>query len=250
MSGSASREIAISRLREGVLEPISLYVALEPGTRADFEVVARASLEFAITLREVAYVIDPSIELRIEIESGTPGSISLNSILRFLNVTDQKGRLNIKAIALGVGAFFFHETTVWRYDKILDHAFTPQEKAQFTQAEMEEIARKTADAIQRRVGAPQAERVYRELQADPAISGVTVTRGPETEVVLSNIVPRSDFTARSGALRQEIENGSKRTRDELSTLELISRNSPGHLVRGGIDRSRLSTDQRVNGTAR
>jgi len=28
------------------------------------------------------------------------------------------------------------------------------------------------------------------------------------------------------------------------------RNSPGHLVGGGIDRSRLSTSQRVNGTAR
>ncbi len=27
-------------------------------------------------------------------------------------------------------------------------------------------------------------------------------------------------------------------------------NSPGHLVGGGIDRSRLSTSQRVNGTAR
>jgi len=30
----------------------------------------------------------------------------------------------------------------------------------------------------------------------------------------------------------------------------ISGNSPGHLVGGGIDRSRLSTSQRVNGTAR
>lgn len=128
MSDPVSSEITVSRLREGVVENISLYVALEPGTKADLEVIARASLEFAATLREVAYVIDPSIDLRIEIESGTPGSLSLNSVLRFLKVTDRKGRLNIKAIALGVGAFFFHESAVWQYNKILDHAFTPEEK--------------------------------------------------------------------------------------------------------------------------
>lgn len=87
---------------------------------------------------------------------------------------------------------------------------------------MEEIARKTADAIQRRVGSSQAERVYRELQADPAISGVTVTRGVESGVTPSSIVPKTEFVARSGSLRQEIENASKRTRDELATLELIS----------------------------
>ncbi len=51
-----------------------------------------------------------------------------------------------------------------------------------------------------------------------------------------------------GALTRLV--GPRRALELGTGMGLTTRNSPGHLVGGGIDRSRLSTGQRVNGTAR
>lgn len=57
-------------------QPINLYLDIEPGQVADIEVVARAALAFSKTIKEVVFVLDPSLEIRVEIASGTPGSLS------------------------------------------------------------------------------------------------------------------------------------------------------------------------------
>ena len=220
MSEFASGNVISERLHSGVLEDVSLYVSLEPGTRAALEVIARASLEFASLVREIAFVIDPSIEIRIEIESGTRGSLSLNSVLRFFRIEDEKARRNVKSIAIAAALFFVQEPASWALGKILDQFFTAEEKAQLSQSEIDEIARKAAEAVQRRIGESQAERVYRELQTDPAINGVAVTR--ERDRTPTEIVPRSEFLNRAGSVREEVEGASRRTRDEIVTLQLIS----------------------------
>jgi hypothetical protein len=62
--------------------PLSLYLDLEPGQTADLEVVAKASLAFVAALKEIAFQIDPLLEIRVELDSGTKGSPSLNARLK------------------------------------------------------------------------------------------------------------------------------------------------------------------------
>ena len=62
--------------------PLSLYLDLEKGATADLEVVSRAALAWSAAIKDLAFILDPSIEIRVEIASGTPGSFSLNSLIR------------------------------------------------------------------------------------------------------------------------------------------------------------------------
>lgn len=43
-------------------------------------VVARAALSWSAAIKELAFVLDPSLEVRVEIDSGTQCSFSLNSL--------------------------------------------------------------------------------------------------------------------------------------------------------------------------
>jgi len=95
-----------------VEEPISLYLELEPGTVADLEVVAQASLAFAAAIREIAFVLDPSIEVSLKLASGTEGSLSLNTIVRTV-----KERLTDRRVlsAIGFTALAWFGTDVRQY---------------------------------------------------------------------------------------------------------------------------------------
>ena len=66
------------------MDRLNLYLELEPGQLADLEVVARASISFVEAVREVAYIVDPSVTIRLELESGTEGSLSLNSVIKYI----------------------------------------------------------------------------------------------------------------------------------------------------------------------
>lgn len=211
---------SVDRLSGGEVETIRLYLDLEPGTNADLEVVARASLEFANTLRELAFVMDPSLAFRVELVSGTEGSLSLKAFIRAFGIKDRLGKLTVGALAGTMLTYFVAHTRDWTFEKVMDHVFTSEEKAQIAPADLEHAARIIADAVERGIAATQAERVYRELQTDPAVKGVAVARSAEGRP--AGIVPRSEFEARAGLLRQEVESGTKRTRDEIVTLRLIS----------------------------
>lgn len=88
---------------------INLYLDLEPGELADLEVVAKASLAFAGAVREIAYVLDPSLVVKLEIESGTSGSLSINSVMRFVRqaIPDPVTR---KVILVSLTLWFAKET--------------------------------------------------------------------------------------------------------------------------------------------
>lgn len=71
--------------------------------------MARASLAFAGAVREIAYIVDPSLVIRLELESGTEGSLSLNSVIRFVKkqVSDPVTR---RVIIIGIVMWFAKET--------------------------------------------------------------------------------------------------------------------------------------------
>jgi hypothetical protein len=50
--------------------PVNIYLDLEPGQKPDLEATARAMLAFTAAVNELAYVIDPGLEVRIDLGSG------------------------------------------------------------------------------------------------------------------------------------------------------------------------------------
>ena len=187
------------------------------------EVVSRAALAFASAIREVAYTIDPSIDgLRIELISGTASSLSLNTWLR-AKIKDTYGQLTLKAIVLGIGAWLTHQTVDFAYHELLTAMVHHEHAAEVSPDQIEAIVRKTLDAYQKQA-APQTERLFRELETDPAISGVGFSQQPAVRPAY--IIPRREFEARSRA-RELAELGEdavrvRRTRITIETLTLVS----------------------------
>src|SRR5436305_14673800 len=76
-------------------ETISFYLDLEPGTKADFEVVGRSAAAFAETVKEIAYLLEPGLEIKLEFDSSKPGSLKLNAILKGLKARDRSVLITI-----------------------------------------------------------------------------------------------------------------------------------------------------------
>ena len=199
--------------------PLSLYIELEKGQRADLEVIARAALAFATAVKEVSYVLDPSLEVRIEFASGTEGSISLNSIIRAIRENSKPDEITIKAVVIIIILWFGKETAIWAFDKVMDEIFGHQEITQhLSQEDVDKIAATVTVSLEKRLGSQPVQQVYRELEKDEAIRGVgaSVMLGQRPAI----IVPREQFPSRSGAgfeLRTS-EERRQTTREERVTL--------------------------------
>jgi hypothetical protein len=199
--------------------PISLYLDLEDGQTADLETVARAALAFSATVKEVAAFIDPFIELRVELESGTQGSLSLNSFLK--NLRPMGGEeLTLKAVAFVVLSWFSVHAVDWTFEKAMD-AISGAEAKHFTPEQRKELSDIVQKAVAGRAAEPQAQQVYRELGADPAIKGVGATI--ESGRRPADIVPRSEFPARGhvSGPATPVEGGKRETVETVRVV-LIS----------------------------
>lgn len=197
-------------------QEVSLYLELQEGRKADLATAARAALAFDAALKEIAFSLDPFASIRVELESGTEGSLSLNSIINAAKL--DKARL--KAIAWGIAAFFVADTSSYTYQKILDRLFSEPEIHQtMTQEEIEKLASAIVRIFESKAAENQVGRIYQELQRDDAVKGVGVSpkhgrRPPE-------IVPRSEFHKR-GRVVEEIEKTGLRSETTVQTLTLVS----------------------------
>lgn len=81
-------------------ETISLYLDLEPSKKADFEVVGQATAAFAEVVREIAYHLEPGLQISFEFESGEEGSLKLRGILK----APKSKRAAMTAIAVTVAS--------------------------------------------------------------------------------------------------------------------------------------------------
>jgi len=60
--------------------PISLYLKTVQGTHPDLRTTARTAILFADIIESIALKLDPDIEIRVEIVSGSEGSLGLNTL--------------------------------------------------------------------------------------------------------------------------------------------------------------------------
>jgi len=80
--------------------PISLYFGLSKGKRANLETIAKASLEWAELIRDVAAVVAPEVEFEIEFDHSEDGSVWLSNFLKAVKAGDRKALGSIVASVL------------------------------------------------------------------------------------------------------------------------------------------------------
>lgn len=219
--------------------PVSLYLDLEDGRKPDLEVVARASLAFAAAIRETAHITDPSIAVRVELHSGTDGSLSLNTAIRAVQTAGARAvtRESLIAVATTAATWFTLETGRWSYEKILDHAAGMHEGARLSETELDRIAVRVTENIEKRTAHRKVEGVYHELEADPAIRGVGVPKLPGTRPEI--IVPRSEFSRRAVGMEfvesAEIVKRTRRTHERVTLIRPVLVAGPRRWQFSGIE---------------
>lgn len=173
--------------------PISLYLDLEPGQKPDLEVVARASLAFSKTVKELAYIIDPSISVRVELVSGTDGSLNLNSVIQA-----PKGvKISANArwgLLWGILVFFGPDIKNWAVAKFMDYVISRQPELaedRLSEGDVQRIIEGVAKIIAKGPPAESAREVYKEVEKDTSISGIGASPAPDERP--EYIVPRSSF---------------------------------------------------------
>jgi hypothetical protein len=208
--------------------PVSLYLDLEEGRIADLEVVARSALAWSSAIKEIMYILDPSVEIRIELASGTEGSLSLNAWVKKLRGSPESRRSLWAAVA-GLAAWLTCEIGSYTVGAIIDYLRSdnaPPEVRQMTAAEIEQLASVLANKMAGNIAREQRQELYRELSRDPAIKGVGVS--PKPSVRPSLIVPREEFKRMSGSAVEErvIERRSKSERLKVTLISPILKGAP------------------------
>ncbi|KQX55446.1 MULTISPECIES: hypothetical protein [unclassified Ensifer] len=198
-------------------QAICLYLDLNEGQKADLEVVAKAALAFDAAVKEIAFVLDPGAVIRVELESGTEGSLSLNSIISAIGPMN---RVRLQAIAFALLTWFGAETASYVYSAILDQIKGDEQALQLSEEQIKEMSEQVAKICEGKVGARQVGDIFKELEKDPAVRGVGVTTNKDKKP--RYVVPRSQFQERSRSISETQEVTSARTTTGVQTLTLIS----------------------------
>ncbi|MGJ4905330.1 hypothetical protein ACQR0V_27440 [Bradyrhizobium sp. HKCCYLS2058] len=200
-------------------ETISLYLDLKPGQKPDLEVVGLAAAAFSEAIKEIAYVLDPGLEVRLEFDSGTEGSLSLNAVLKVLKSRDgQRGTL--LGIVIGISMAFVGDVRQWGSTRLLDYYFPKEEHTQLDASDIARIASACQKVSEGKIASDPIRRVYKELDRDDVITSVGTITKPKTKPPAP--VPHSEFQIRAGVI-ERVET-SPRTRKAYSTerLTLVS----------------------------
>jgi hypothetical protein len=197
-------------------ETISLYIGLEPGAKADFEVVGRAAAAFADVVKEIAYILEPGLEVKLEFDSGTEGSLSLNAILK--SHSDKRGALI--AIAMVVGGWFVQDLRTYGVAKFMGAYLMPEQKKALSDDDIDRIAKRLKNVMDGKIAKESVQQVYRELERDKAIKSVGTVSKPGTKP--ANPVPREQFQTVAGNLPSVETTPKKRKKTSRERLTLIS----------------------------
>lgn len=215
--------LKISAVGDGLSETISLYLELKEGEKADFEVVGRAAAAFAEAVKEIAYILEPGIEVRLEFESGTEGSLNLKARLTELRTqvkTPEGRRAALVGVILVVGSVFVNNLTSYGFNKFLDSFLSPEQRSVLTDEDIERIVKAIKDAERGKIAKEPVRQVYSELERDDRITSVGTITKPKSKPIQP--VPRSDFPDRSGITQQVETSTKKRKKKSVERLLLIS----------------------------
>ncbi|WP_163005991.1 hypothetical protein [Methylobacterium brachiatum] len=204
-------------------EALSLYIELEDGKKADLEAISRASLAFAQAVREIAAFIDPFSDTKLELIDTTEGSLSLNTKIKLRTAGGHTYEITLRALvivfATYIGAHIGDFVSENGISYVWEQLFGSQDTS-ISEKDKKDIVDRAAKAFESKAGERQIKQIYAELDQDPAISGVGVSKVPGARP--ENIVPRSEFGRRSGVAKIEEPAEKKRKNRDIVDAILVS----------------------------
>ncbi len=129
------------------IAPISLYFGVDKGRHADLETIARASLEWANLVRDIAAVVAPELEFEIEFVESEEGSVWLSNMLRAIHEGDRKA---LGSIVLAVLTFFAMGPALHLQADLGDWLFEQfghEHKVKLTEEDKQELIEKVRQAV-------------------------------------------------------------------------------------------------------
>lgn len=182
-------------LNEEAGVPLRLYYKLEEGHTANAEVVARASLAFIAGVKELTYVLDPSLKVQVGIQGYADGSL-WEDLLLLINKGKAEYQTRQTRYGLALAALAWILTPP--FERVRDIVWDPILAKYLPDASDEDLAeakRLIEVAESGKVAAREKEQFYREVSRDTGITGVgaNLDRGEP-----ARIVKRAEFPAYSG----------------------------------------------------
>ena len=145
-----------------VPESITLYLDLKPGEKADFEIVGLAAAAFAEAVKEIAFILEPDTQVRLEFESGLEGSLKLKAVLKTLQSRDGRQGLLIGIIS-AVGLVLINDIRTYGVGKLLDRYLMPEQRQQLSDEDIERIARAVKGVNEGKIAKAPVQEMYRQL---------------------------------------------------------------------------------------
>ena len=190
-------------------DSLSLYLDLEDGVAPDFDVALKAALAWSAAIKEIAYVVDPTVLIRIEFEGTYEGSLGFNAKLRAVAARGRDAAAGIGRAASDpvVIRTAIVSATIWAmmnlaeytFSRVMDHltgADAPSAVQGLSDEDKEDIAKRVLDGLRNDAARQPVRAMYRELERDPAVIGVGVTTRPDQRP--ADVVPRSAFPTMAG----------------------------------------------------
>lgn len=201
---------------------LSLYLELEDGQSADLETVSRGVLAFIEAVQEIARYIDPFSDVKIELIGTTEGSLSLDTKIKFRTASGTK-EITLRALIIICMAWIGTQAVTYIAGKEIASAWEyvfGTDEVSVSDADKQDISERVIKGLAARVGERGMKQLYAELEKDPAVKGVGVSKKPGVRP--ADIVPRSQFSRRSGAQATETPAVKTRRRVETANVILVS----------------------------
>lgn len=175
--------------------PLRLYYTLEDGHTANAEVIARASLAFISGVRELSYILDPSLHVQVGIKGYADGSLWEDLLLI---VGKARGEYQSRPGRYGLALAALAWITAPPLERVRDIAWEPYLDRWLPDAgaaDLAEAKRLIATAESGRIAVREKQQFYRELGRDTGITGVSANLEREKP---DWIVKRGEFPAYAG----------------------------------------------------
>jgi hypothetical protein len=162
-----------------VEETITLYFGLKEGQRADFEVVGLSAAAFAEAVKEIAFILEPGLEVRLEFDSGTEGSLKLKAIIKSLKTPKSRQAALVSIIAT-IGLTLINDVRGYGVGKLLDQFLAPEQRKELSDDDIARVARAVIDINEGKFAKAPVQAMYKQLERDTNIESVGATLGRMT----------------------------------------------------------------------
>jgi hypothetical protein len=159
------------------------------------------------------------LDVRLEFDSGTEGSLKLKAVLKSLETKDGR-RAALLSIIGTIGVMLVNDVRGYGVGKILDHFFATEQRKELSDQDIERIGKAVVDVNKGKIAKAPVQQMYKQLERDKNIESVGAITKPDDKP--SQPVPRSSFSEKAG-IAATIETSTKtRTISSTEKLTLIS----------------------------